>query len=504
MTKTLLIILLLIPISFQDKNTYPKKKDIKGIQPDGQDPNQMIGNGVSTVAFNLPWFLWQPSKKSSCSSGEYSYQGYCYTINQGTVNQIKTYTNAGLTVTAILYGVPQFARTNCNINNKIFCAPSKRGSIDFGKYAGFVAHFFNGEKGNGKISDFVIHNEVNAAEWFNIGCSYGCDVEKWVSTYADSFNYAYDYIKKEQKNAKVLISFEHHFGKENDRFLKNKSPVISVETFLTKLVPKLQKRKWRLAFHSYPPNLLEPYFGPNDYPRITFGNIGVLSGYLMQKYPNNPEAYEIQLTENGINAVNSEMKKLQNIYLCQAFRNILGTPGIESFIYHRLKDHPDETKDGLGLGLWDSNGTPKPAWATFCYSNTKNGDGPKCGFEFLPYVKMERGYNGRGHWITTRQMPDGFKVETYWKILREKKKGTFLVFECRVGGVRGSHTMISKDYKCEGQFNMGPMGYVYDSNVEGSVGIYRCLVIGNGDHFVSSDKNCEGNKVDMFIGYVMS
>ena len=57
MTKTLLIILLLIPISFQDKNTYPKKKDIKGIQPDGQDPNQMIGNGVSTVAFNLPWFL---------------------------------------------------------------------------------------------------------------------------------------------------------------------------------------------------------------------------------------------------------------------------------------------------------------------------------------------------------------------------------------------------------------------------------------------------------------
>jgi hypothetical protein len=51
---------------------------------------------------------------------------------------------------------------------------------------------------------------------------------------------------------------------------------------------------------------------------------------------------------------------------------------------------------------------------------------------------------------------------------------------------------------------MGPMGYVYDSNVEGSVGIYRWLVIGNGDHFVSSDKNCEGNKVDMFIGYVMS
>ena len=64
--------------------------------------------------------------------------------------------------------------------------------------------------------------------------------------------------------------------------------------------------------------------------------------------------------------------------------------------------------------------------------------------------------------------------------------------------------MISKDFKCEGQFNMGPMGYVYTNYVQDSVEIYRCLVIGNGDHFVSNDKNCEGNKVEMFIGYVMN
>ena len=146
----------------------------------------------------------------------------------------------------------------------------------------------------------------------------------------------------------------------------------------------------------------------------------------------------------------------------------------------------------------------KPAWSTFCYANTKNGNGPKCGFEFLPYVKLERGFNGQIHWITTRQMPSGFRVEQYWKILRKKEKGTSLVFECRVGGVHGSHTMISKDVKCEGHFNMGPMGYVYNKQVNGSVPLFQCLIISKGDHFVSNDKNCEGHKVQKHIGFVIN
>ena len=248
------------------RDTYPIKKDIKGIQPDFQDPNQMIGNKVSTVAFNFPWFEWQPKKKTSCSSSEFKYDGYCYQINQHTVNQVRTYTNAGLTVTGILYGVPEFARQTCPNANKVFCSPTIKGSIDYGRFAGAIAYYFNGELGNGRVADFVIHNEVNAAEWFNIGCANNCDVNKWVKMYSISYNYAYDFIVKEQNNARVLISFEHHFGKEFDRMIKNKSPVVSVETFLTTLVPMLKTRKWRIAFHSYPKNLLKPIISPNDYP----------------------------------------------------------------------------------------------------------------------------------------------------------------------------------------------------------------------------------------------
>ncbi len=33
----------------------------------------------------------------------------------------------------------------------------------------------------------------------------------------------------------------------------------------------------------------------------------------------------------------------------------MNTPFVENFVYHRLKDHPDETRAGLGLGLVDTN-----------------------------------------------------------------------------------------------------------------------------------------------------
>ena len=75
----------------------------------------------------------------------------------------------------------------------------------------------------------------------------------------------------------------------------------SVEDFIQKLVPKLGNREWRIAFHSYPPGLGEPQFSANDWPMITFGNIGVLAGWLRQHYQDKPHAWEIHLTENGLN-----------------------------------------------------------------------------------------------------------------------------------------------------------------------------------------------------------
>ena len=491
------------PTSVRD--TYPVRKSIKSLQPDFQDRAQIIGNEVHGVAMNLVWAEWQPQQSKSCGANQVQYDGYCFNKNQAIIDAIREYTNHGVVVTAVVYGVPDWARRDC-VNPKkrvvqapMFCAPVDGKASDYGRFAGFVANFFNGEKGNGRVADFVIHNEVNSYMWFNIGCSdTNCNLNTWTRVYADSYNAAYDYIKKEQKNAKVLISFDHYFG-------ATKGISYRADNFLKTLVPKLGNRDWMLAFHSYPPDLASPEFGANDYNNhgiISFGNIGVLAGWLRQNYPNDPHAWEIQLTENGINGVGASMQQRQQAQLCQAFRNVLGTPGITSFVYHRLVDHPDEVAGGLGCGLWNEDRSPKPAWTTFALANRKGvGAGwPSCGFDILPYVPLMRGYNGK-HWVTSRQFPSGVKVEQTWHILREQAPNTQLVYECRVGGSNGDHTLISTFANCENQFNMGPMGYVYKTQVAGTSPIYRCYIATTGDHFISSDPNCEGQKEESLIGY---
>lgn len=492
------------PTSVRD--TYPVRKSIKSLQPDFQDRAQIIGNEVHGVAMNLVWAEWQPQQSKSCGANQVQYDGYCFNKNQAIIDAIREYTNHGVVVTAVVYGVPDWARRDC-VNPKkrvvqapMFCAPVDGKASDYGRFAGFVANFFNGEKGNGRVADFVIHNEVNSYMWFNIGCSdTNCNLNTWTRVYADSYNAAYDYIKKEQKNAKVLISFDHYFG-------ATKGISYRADNFLKTLVPKLGNRDWMLAFHSYPPDLASPEFGANDYNNhgiISFGNIGVLAGWLRQHYPNDPHAWEIQLTENGINGVGASMQQRQQAQLCQAFRNVLGTPGITSFVYHRLVDHPDEVAGGLGCGLWNEDRSPKPAWTTFALANRKGvGAGwPSCGFDILPYVPLMRGYNGKKHWVTSRQFPSGVKVEQTWHILREQAPNTQLVYECRVGGPNGDHTLISTLANCENQFNMGPMGYVYKTQVAGTSPIYRCYIATTGDHFISSDPNCEGQKEESLIGY---
>ena len=492
---------------------YPTRKSVKGLQPDFWNSSDIIGNEVAGVAMNLVWETWQPTKTGACASGQVKYDGYCFTVEPSNAAAIKTYTDAGVVVTGVVYGVPSWARRSCSSGSVVaahFCAPTESGAADYGRFAGFLAWYFNGLNGNGRVADFVIHNEVNASEWFNYGCAAGtCDPATWASVYAQSYNAAYDAVKKEQPHAKILISFEHHFGSSFDSKLSNTRPVVSAQTFLSHLIPKVGSRDWRIAWHSYPPNLLSPDFGAMDWPRVTFGNLGVLAGWLRQNYPSDPHAWEIQLTENGINGVtgNATMQASQKTQLCQAFRNVLGTPGIESFIYHRMRDHETEVAAGLGLGLVDQGGNYKPAWST--YALASRAGSLDCGFQYalgqsdgLAKVKLIRGVKSGKHWATTRQLPSGYSQDSVnWRLLREAKSGTVLLYECCIGnGSTCDHSMVSPSNTCEGQFNMGPLGYAYTTQVAGTVPLYRCYK--NGDHMVSGDAGCEGYTNESTLGYV--
>ncbi len=488
---------------------YPTKSlyHIKGLQPDfWPNRTEVIGNNVGRIAVNLVWAHWEPSKKTPpCASNEVSFDGHCFRIQTQLDNEIKAYSAKGVVVTGVLYGVPTWARQGrvCSPVSpgfEIFCAPNN--PADYARFTGMIAQRYNGNNGVGRVADFVIHNEVNSNIWFDVGCGQGtaCNTNTWVQTYSANFNAAYDAITQQQPHAKVLVSLDHHFGTTYDQ-PSAKEPLLSGMTVLKGVAARAGNRKWRVAFHSYPPDLRRAQFSIDDFPKVTFGNLGVLAGWLRQTFPNTPSAWEIQLTENGINSISPATQQQQATALCDAFRNVLGTPGITSFIYHRMKDHPVEVQAGLAAGLFSTTSVAKPAWSVWALANRNDLTPPKlsCGFEAIPYVTLTRHHHTtRGHWASTRLPPAGFKAEKTWKILREPAAGTRLLYSCRVG----QHNMLSAALNCENQGMLGPVGYVYTSQKSGTVALYRCRVGTGTDHFVSTDPNCERQTLDHLLGYV--
>jgi hypothetical protein len=488
---------------------YPTRSAyrLKAVQPDfWARPEDIIGNNTGGVAVNTVWAFWEASPQTPpCQTNQVEFDNHCFTIDAAADDAIRRYSAAGVVVTAVVYGVPAWARVNraCSpitAGFDIFCAPDK--ASDYGRFAGMLSRRYNGENGFGRIADFVIHNEINSNDWFDIGCGQGvaCNTAMWLETYAANFNAAYDAITAHQSSAKVLISLTHHFGPELDN-PRAANPVLSAMTVLRGLAPRLAPRAWRVAFHPYPPDLLAPQFGADDYPKVTYGNIGMLSGFLAKEFASVPSAREVQLTESGVNSLgprSSETAQADGI--CRSFENVLGTPGIENYVYHRMTDHEGETKDGLGVGLTRADRTFKPAWAVWALANRNDLSPPQlsCGFENLPFTKLRRSFHpARGHWASTRRAPKGFQEEGSWRLRRDPLPGQVMLYECSVG----DHNVVTTDQGCEGLRPLGPLGGIFSANAMGRKPLYRCYVPASGDHFVSSSASCEGQRTEQLLGY---
>ena len=484
---------------------YPQRTgfDIKSINTDfWANRQQLVDAGTAGVIANLVWEHWQPTLQTTCSDEQITFEGQCYTIEVAFDHQIRYWSEQGKTVTAVLYGVPSWARDNANCpaantDTGKFC--SAEDATDYARFAAMIAERYNGLNGYGRIADFIIHNEVNMSQWYKVDCGDGipCNQEQWIADYAANFNAAYDRITAIQPAARVLIPFAHQFDTSFDN-PQGSNPIISVKTFLRGVHQRAEGRKWRIAYHPYNHHLSSAENSYDDLPRVTFGNIGVMSGWLRQEFPLQPESWEVHLTENGVSSNGQSDEYSQNIAVCNSFRNVLGTPGIENYIYHRMQDNNYEAIRGAAFGLHHEDGTPKPAWETW-KNMTGHGDQQSldCGFENLPYTKLSSSANSNGDYrASSRVVGDTFSTVDQWYLLRDYAANTYMAYECRAG----SSSYVSTDMYCGGELSYGPVGYVHEYNADDRVALFTCS---NGSAVYSSDEYACGNAdVVEFIGYV--
>jgi hypothetical protein len=510
---------------------------LKGIGIETRDAWQyshVLSHEPGGIVTNLPWNHYQgtrlfaPCPASTPDTTWVAFEGFCYSAPKATEDLIKTFSDANVRVTGILLFPPDWAALNCEKPYKFLCGTHPFWAPDFGRFARFIAWRYNGQNGVGRVIHYVIHNEVNSPwAYYSDGCGqpgYGaCTISGQVARYADDWNRAYDGIKSHQAAAKVFVSLTNRFsGADNPNPPgpgQPPVPGITIQTYLTQFASYVGARQWQLAVHAYPMSDVSPVFSPND-PDITPGAIGKLAGWLRRQFPSTPSAWEVYLTENGLHGNDADTGYQQSLWLCEAFRNVVGTPGVEGYLYTPLTSHLGfgSSKPELISCLLDGNGNCTPgtdqarwSWATWALANRPSIGQVSCGFEHLPYTKLSRYHHpNRGHLATTRLAPAGSNFEVAWKLLRAQDPGTHPLYECEANSgsnyTGGGHTFVDRSYTCAGFLTpMGPLGYAWDNPGPGLLPLNRCYVSAPGweDHFLSTNMSCDGWIFEETLGYVL-
>lgn len=211
-------------------SVFQQPASIKGILV---DPNKLRGNelddlGVKQAAYNIPIArLLGPTTSAAYPTIYYTYNGRTYTLNGQVVAEydlvFSTLTAKGITTTAILLNnyssaYPQLihpqARSGGSAPYYMFNGAEESGVEYMAAVGTFLAERYSGSS-HGRISNWVIANEINARKEWNYMAH--TDTESYVEEYAKAFRVFYTAIKSVSSSARVYISLDQQW----DRNIKN-------------------------------------------------------------------------------------------------------------------------------------------------------------------------------------------------------------------------------------------------------------------------------------------
>ncbi len=375
------------------------------------DPNKLRGSelddlGVKQAAYNIPVArLLGPSTHSAYPTMYYTYNGKTYTLNGAVVAEydlvFSTLTAKGISTTAIILNnysgaYPQLihpkARGGGSAPYYMFNSAEETGVEYMAAIGTFLAERYSDSK-HGKISSWVIANEINARkEWNHMEYT---DIGTYVEEYAKAFRVFYTAIKSVSSSAKIYMPIDQQW----DRNIKNNKNYDGKDILdeFNRNIKSKGNIDWGLSQHPYNVPLTEARIWKStkyvkhsvNTSMITMDNIEVLTDYMEQEQflTDDGEVRSIILSEQGYTSTSGEA--LQAAAFAYAYYKTENNPHIDSFLLNRQTDAPEEVAQGLAFGLNHAGGGRKQIYNVFKYIDT-----PK----HAEYTEFAKGIIGISNW----------------------------------------------------------------------------------------------------------
>ncbi len=364
------------------KNQNPFKTPLtkKGLLIEPSMLDDAFNLGVKHVIVNFPF-------QFILGSGiDYEYEGKTYHFNKALLDEydkvVRNMTAKDLSVTAVILNswnpaTPDLyypgMEQQAGVYYYLFNASTQAGFEDIKAIASFLAEHYSGI-GNGKVSNWIIGNEINNQEWNYIG---PMALDQYVAEYERAFRVFYTAIKSTSANDRVYFSTDFYWNYQGNGTTKYGAKEI-VDSFNARIKAGGQI-DWNLAYHPYSFPMTEPEFWDDEAtglvnwtdqsPIINISNLSVLTDYFQKPdlLTASGQVRHIILSEQGftsVSATRGNCEDLQAAAIAYAYYIADSNPYIDAFIMSRQVDAPSEARLSACFGLYQCDMNQEASVAT--------------------------------------------------------------------------------------------------------------------------------------------
>ena len=369
----------------QDPALNPGKK---GLRVDPNILDDALSLNIKHAGVDIP------TQRFFGNGIDYTYESKTYKINKELIDQldaeVKRLSDSGVAVTAILLnawnqtvpelnplGVTELPKEQAVYYG--FNVESEAGFRAVKAMASFLAKRYNGKNGHGKITNWVVGNEINNQYWNYMG---DLDVSAYTSKFQRAFRVFYTAMKSVSANDNIMFSIDHYWNMLPEAAPVGKYKGKDILLAFHNYEEAEGYMDYGLALHPYPYPIYSPNFWDDDKtgrvndtvdsPIVNFKNLHVITDFMSMDSMKNRkgEVRKIFLTEEGFSSIakGADKSTEQAAAVAYSYFIVDNNPYISAYLMSRQEDNEDETKHGLAFGLSsivNHQLVPKPAHEVF-------------------------------------------------------------------------------------------------------------------------------------------